>query len=133
MESTLQKARRAALPKTPSKIADINELFQIPHVRENYGLSKRTSKDDEPPKIPKTPFFDYAYECEDFGFCIFSSKDIIKDVLENTTQNERKLFADGTFKICPMGDFKQVLIIYAELLGHVSFSLHIRIRLLSFL
>lgn len=115
MESTLHKVRRAALPKTPSTVSDINRLFEIPHVRQNYGMSKRASNGEEPKQ-----FFNYAYECDEFAYCIFSSKEVISAVLEHTETNERKLFADGTFKICPMGQFTQVLIIFAELLGNVS-------------
>lgn len=126
MESTSHKVHRAALPKTPSKVSDINKLFEIPHVLQNYGMTKRISK--EPPNIPPTKFFDHAYECDEFAFCIFSSKDIIKAVLEHTEKDERKLFADGTFKICPMGDFSQVLIIFAELLGHVSTTIIQNVR-----
>lgn len=120
MESTLHKVRRAAMPKTPSKVSDLNRLFEIPYVRHNYGMTKRESKDGEPPIVPPTQFFDHAYECDDYAYCIFSSKDVIKSVLAKTEENERVLYADGTFKICPMGVFKLVLIIFAELLGHVS-------------
>lgn len=113
MESTLNKARQAALPKTPSSVADIDKLFKIPNVHKNYGITKRSNGET-------SEFYDASYECADFAYCIFSSKDVIKAIAENTEPNQRKLFADATFKICPMGPFNQVLIIFGELLGHVS-------------
>lgn len=118
MESTLNKVRQAALPKTPSTIADIDKLFKTPNIHVNYGMTKRTSHDEQPPKTSQ--FYDHSYECADFAYCVFSSKDVIKAILDNTEVNERKLFADATFKICPIGPFKQVLIVFGELLGHVS-------------
>lgn len=91
----------------------MNELFEIEHVRINFGLTKRAEGQT------RSMFFKRAFECPEYAYCIFASDDVIKAILENTDVQTRKIYADGTFKICPIGRFKQVLILFAELLGHV--------------
>lgn len=68
----------------------------------------------------KSTFYKYAYECEEYAFCVFASDDVIRAIEENVDVSERKLYCDATFKICPMGVFKQVLIVFGEIFGHVS-------------
>lgn len=119
VESTCNKARRSALPKSPKDVQQINELFETPHVRDNYGLTKRPETKDGQPGQPRSMFFKRAYECEAYAYCIFASDDVIKALQQNSQGTTRKLFADATFKICPVGKFTQVLILFADLLGHV--------------
>lgn len=84
-------------------------------VRDKYGRAERADSTNQ------IEFFRGAYEVDDGAYCVFASEDIIKDIKSNTEDIERKtLYADGTFKICPRGNFKQVLILFSDLLGHVS-------------
>lgn len=55
-----------------------------------------------------------------YAYCIFASNDVVNTIKEYTAPENLKLYADGTFEICPQGQFSQVLIIYADLLGYVS-------------
>lgn len=115
VQSSMVKARRAALPKDPQSIQQINDLFKTEMVRDKYGRAERADSTNH------VAFFRGAYEVDDGAYCVFASEDIIKDIKSNTEDIERKtLYADGTFKICPRGNFKQVLILFADLLGHVS-------------
>lgn len=57
---------------------------------------------------------------EGSSFCVFASNDIIQAVLANVEVSRRKIYVDGTFKICPHGVFKQVLVVFFELMGSVS-------------
>lgn len=117
----MAKARRGALPKDPKNVNELNALMETPHVRENYGKTKRHEpKEGEAPKSEKTAFFRYAFECNDFSYCIFAAEDIVSIMETKTVRSERTLFADGTFKICPVGQFNQVLILFFDIYGHVS-------------
>lgn len=70
---------------------------------------------------PDVEFFRGFYEVDGFSYCVFASADIVKEIEENTKTMERKtLYVDGTFKICPKGILNQVLIMFADLFGHVS-------------
>lgn len=114
VESICNQARRAALPKSVKTADEINDAFKVPYIWETYGRTYRMKEED------KTPFFKYAYNGPEFSFCIFASDDIIKAIEENVDLSERKIYTDGTFKICPMGDFKQVVMLFADLHGYVS-------------
>lgn len=113
VESTCNKSRRKSLPTTPQTVAEINDAFKLNQVQQNFGMTERSADERS------TPFFKGAVECDSYSFCVFASNDAVKAIQENTEESKRKLYADGTFKICPVGPFKQVLIIFAELLGHV--------------
>lgn len=137
VESSMTKARREALPKNPTTIKEINDLFETENVRENFGLAKRpkneaesTSGDasngdapnrDAPNDDEKKPtgvkFFHGAYEFGEIEYCVFAAEDTVK-IVEDAIQevNRKTLYVDGTFKICP-----EVLILFAEVFGHVSY------------
>lgn len=118
VESSMAKARRESLPKNPKTIEEINTLFKTQSVHQNYGLAKRPIDEMAPSDVQ---FFRGAYKVGEFSYCVFASEDIVKIIEKNIKDMERKtLFADGTFKICPKGLFNQVLIMFADLLGHVS-------------
>lgn len=115
----MYKTRRLALPKSPSTVTEIEEAFKIDFIRRYYGMTRRHNVEH------KSDFFKHAFECDDFAFCVFASDDIIKAIEENEPIETRKLYADGTFKITPIGIFSQVLIVFCEL--------HETVRFLSFL
>lgn len=115
VKNAMSKARKDAMPKDPDTIQQINDLFETEMVRKSYGRALRSDTTNH------VGFFRGAYETEDGAYCVFAAEDIIKDIRLNTEDIERKtIYADGTFQICPRGKFKQVLILFADLLGHVS-------------
>lgn len=60
-------------------------------------------------------FFDVAKSTKNGDFCVFSSKKQI-ELLNTHIEDERlHLLMDATFRTCPMGPFKQFLIIYARI------------------
>lgn len=102
-------------------------------MRDNFGLTKRLEPKEGEPSQTRTMFYKRAYECDGYAYCVFASDDVITAIHQNTEASERKIYADGTFKICPIGKFKQVLILFAELLGHVSAHIFAHILDLDFL
>lgn len=117
----MSKARRAALPKDPKNVNEINVSMDEPFVRQNYGMTKRHEPTNgEQAKTEPTVFFRTASESDDISYCIFAAEDVISIIQEKTNPSERTLFADGTFKICPVGQFNQVLVVFCDIYGHVS-------------
>lgn len=117
----MSKARREALPKDPKNAKEINKAMKNEYVLQNYGMTKRHEPTNgEPPKSVSIVFFRTAFECESYSFCIFAAEDVISIIEEKTAPSERTLFADGTFEICPVGQFNQVLILFSDIYGHVS-------------
>lgn len=67
------------------------------------------------------PFYETAFECKDFAYCIFASDNIIDGIQKHIPIEKRKYLMDATFKICPFGVFNQFLIVYIEHLEEVHF------------
>lgn len=112
---TLYKSRQQAYPRSPTNVAEINNIFRDnEHVRKTFGLTKR---DDE---SKQTEFFKAAIEGKNYSACIFASEDIIQSIQSTSTIDGRLLYADGTFSITPIGIFKQVLILFADIYTYVS-------------
>lgn len=117
----MSKARRAALPQEPKNANEINAKMEEPYIQQNYGMTKRHEPTNgEPPASEPTLFFRTAFDCDEFSYCIFAAEDVISTIKDKTDSSQRTIFADGTFKICPVGQYKQVLIIFCDIYGHVS-------------
>lgn len=118
MESLCNQARRNALPKNAATIQQILEAFAKDYVRLTYGYTYR------PNGAETSTFFKHAHDNGDgTGFCVFSSDEIVKLIEANVTVPERKLYSNATFKITPVGCFKQVLVMHCNLMGHVSHTI----------
>lgn len=103
-ERTFQRIKKGILPKNPQSVKEINEAFANEAILASYGTALQTSK--------KYLFFDAAIETANHSFCVLSSKATIELILEHIPPAERHMLMDGTFYICPIGPFKQILIIY---------------------
>lgn len=114
-------ARQKAFPKSPKNVDEIIEAFtNNEYIRTNFGLTKRGGgDDDEPEKNPKTAFFKGAIESKEYSACFFASDDIIEAIKNTSVNSERLLYADATFKITPIGIFKQVLVLFADIYTYV--------------
>lgn len=112
----MYKKRNDLMPKNPTNADEIKKAYENAYVKTHYGLTIRALPDIE----KQSMFFKTAQECSEYAYCIFSSDEIVKEIKENTDPNQRKLFTDGTFKICPKGIFNQVLILYTLLFGQVK-------------
>lgn len=101
----LNLLRNKTLPDNPQNCEAIQSAFAKEDIMTTIGSSIQ----DE-----NIPFYDGSYECDDFGYCVFSSKGIIGLIGTHIDQNEREFLLDATFKICPFGNFYQLLIIYCK-------------------
>ncbi|XP_039486740.1 uncharacterized protein LOC120448669 isoform X2 [Drosophila santomea] len=70
-----------------------------------FGMTKGSS-----PNV----FFKKLYTSGSFAYCIFSSDKVITLMQANIEEQSRHFLIDATFKVCPFGDFKQLLIIYIK-------------------
>lgn len=111
----MQVHRQQAFPKSPKNVGEIIDAFNNnEHIHNNFGM---TNRDDEQ---LKTEFFKGAIETEEYTACFFASDDIIKSIKSTSQNSERLLYADATFSITPIGIFKQVLVLYADIYTYVS-------------
>ncbi|XP_044317503.1 uncharacterized protein LOC123038074 isoform X1 [Drosophila rhopaloa] len=80
-------------------------MFEDENVMNLFGMTKGNS--------PKC-FFKKVHVSSSFAYCIFSSDKIIGLIENNIEEKNRNYLIDATFKVCPFGDFKQLLIIYIK-------------------
>lgn len=97
-ESTLQKIRKASLPKNPLSCNEISALFDDTRMMNLIGITK-----------DQKPFYNGVDENENHAFCVFSSYSSIKLFQKNGMDT---IIMDATFSIVPVGIFTQLLIIY---------------------
>lgn len=102
-ERGLQLIRNATIPKNPTNCLEIHNAFQNENIMQAIGFSQHAEKNI---------FFDGVIDTGLFTYCVFSSKDIIKQIEKKIDVQERKFMMDATFKVCPCGPFNQLLIIY---------------------
>lgn len=111
-ERTFQRIKRGVLPKNPTKIKEIVDSFNEETILKTYGHTLHMEISYK--------FYDGAIETDDYSFCVFSSKANIGLITENIPVASRHILMDATFKICPTGPFKQLLIIYIRKQRNVS-------------
>lgn len=115
---TMYKARQNAYPRAPTNATEINDIFRNnEHVRKTFGLTKRIDEN------LRTNFFKAAIEGKNYSACIFASDDIVRSIQSTSTSDARLLYADATFSITPIGIFKQVLVMFADIYTYVSLLL----------
>lgn len=111
---TLTKKYSSKFPESPKNIDEIIKFFNHPSIISTTAQTLR-----KPGEGTATPFFKHAYECKDFSFCLFASDDVI-DIIKTIPVDRRMYFCDGTFRICPYGEFSQVLLLAVDINGQVS-------------
>lgn len=111
MERCLRKLKNEVFPAAPLTVEGVNTAFEDEKIFQSFGMSNN----DLPTRFFKTAFHD-----ESFGYVVFSSDNII-DLIRTKIEPERRHYLiDATFKICPLGDFTQLLIIYVAYMDNVS-------------
>lgn len=109
-ERTLQKIRDASIPKNPTNCSEIKEAFADEKIMQVMGRSKHPEK---------SIFFDGVIDRGTHSFCVFSSKFGISLIEKHIEPERRHIMLDATFKVCPIGPFSQLLIVYAAYIGKV--------------
>lgn len=93
MQRNLCNIRAKALPSSPKSVEEILKSYDSEFVRQHYGLTLRDGEN------VKTMFFNHAFQCDEYSYCIFASQDIINAIKTNIDVKDRKYFMDGTFKV----------------------------------
>lgn len=106
----LQRIRSDLLPPSPKTLDEVKAIFENESNMRNFGFTLH-----EDPNI----FYKVTFISKDFAYCIFGS-DIIMNLIEtHISPSRRHYLMDATFKICPVGDFNQLLIVYVEYMDKV--------------
>lgn len=121
MKRGLYYIRNKLLPESPKTIADVIAVFEKPDVGETIGSSKHSVD---------VPFYVGCHEEKNdkdnpsYAFCVFKSQytiDLIHKHLPDS--KDRDILMDATFKCCPYGPFKQLLLLYFRYQDKVISSL----------
>lgn len=102
-ERTLQRVKRGILPNNPKSVDEINAAFANPAVMKSYGQTLHKEKEYK--------FFRGAVATEGYSFCVFSSE-ATQLLMKEIEGSDRHILMDATFRTCPVGPFKQLLILY---------------------
>lgn len=113
LERTLNVIRNKVSPKNPKTCDEIGKAFTDNHIMENIGCSQHKDKQ---------VFFDGVIETESFSYCVFSSKYTMELIRQRIETNRLNYMMDATFKICPLGIFKQILIVYVSYIDKVNMN-----------
>lgn len=113
IQKTLQRIKNGVLPKNPSTVQQINAAFEQPEILQAFGhtFGENGTKDI---------FFDTAVDTDDFKYCVFSSKKMIRVINEHIPKDKLHLLMDATFRTVSLGPFNQLLIIYVRIKHQVS-------------
>lgn len=110
IERSLRLIRSEVFPRPPKTIQEVIAAFNMKTIMDSFGSSYY----DKP-----TPFFKTAFHCEEFAYCIFSSDNIVNMIQRHIAPIRRHFLIDATFKVCPFGEFYQLLIIYVSYVDNV--------------
>jgi hypothetical protein len=111
MERNLLRIQNRVFPRSPKTSNSIKIAFEDPQIMMNFGKTKHEDPRD---------FFKTVFDTPQFSYCIFASNAVI-DLMEKTIPvSERSFLMDATFKICPLGQFNQLLIIAVEYANRVN-------------
>ncbi|XP_033250714.1 uncharacterized protein LOC117189746 isoform X2 [Drosophila miranda] len=111
VKRTLQRKRQPFLPKPPSSAENVLEAFLDENIMNRFGITKGNTANQ---------FYKKVYASSSFAYCIFSSDKVITLMQANIPEHNRHYLIDATFKVCPFGDFKQLLIIYIKYLQKIT-------------
>lgn len=101
---TIQRLKRGVLPINPTCVDDIIAAFSKTAVYDTYGKSLHENED--------YPFYNGAVQTSKFSYCVFSSRKTIALIDKYISVDKRDILMDATFRIVPVGPFKQLLILY---------------------
>lgn len=106
MQRNLRLLRSKGLPPSPLNPAEIDIAFSRTDIMDKFGYTLHNTK--------KEKFFHGTFSNESFSFFVFASINTIKLIQQNTQPRNLTILMDGTFKVVPISNFNQLLIIYAQ-------------------
>lgn len=108
MMRTAYRHASSALPPSALTTENVEGLFATEDVMQRFG---RTLVG-----IGETPtdFYRGVHTADDRSFVVFASQTIIDRIIKDIDVTRRSYLMDGTFKICPYGDYLQLLVIHIE-------------------
>lgn len=131
MQRHLYRLRRGAMPASPRNATDVSESFTIESVMKEYGMTKTIDNEES------TSFYDTCFTSPSFSYCVLASQRIIDAIQSHLPPSQCDYYLDGTFKVVPLGEFNQLVIIhiafYNKVFLSLSFSLSLSLSLILFI
>lgn len=113
MERNLRRLKNKKVPRNPINAEDVAKIFADPKNREEFALNLRKTNNF---------YIDTIRTNSGEWFSLFASHQLINLVKEHIPPEDRKYLIDGTFKVRPLGNFSQLLVIHIEFKNDVSFD-----------
>lgn len=110
MQRNLLYLRNKVYPKSPQSYEEVVAAFNREEVMKSFGLTKH---------VEKSNFFKTVQKSSHDVYCLFASDIVINNIKKEIPVDRRHILMDATFKVCPKGIFKQLLIIYISYMGQV--------------
>lgn len=117
LKTMARSCRRYAssnLPRSPQTAEELKSVFETESIMERFGRNWVA------PNETATDFFRGVHIGADFSYAVFASQSIIEMIEKYITVDRRRYLMDATFKICPLGEFTQFLIIQIECIESVN-------------
>lgn len=112
VERQLHRIKDVNYPKAPKRGQQIKNAFENDQIMTEHGYNLSGN----------ARLYIDTIISEKYTFCLFASINTINLIQTNIRPNRRNYLMDATFKIVPYGKFTQLLIIYIEWSGDVSFD-----------
>lgn len=112
MSRNLYRIRSQSMPPSPKTAVEVERHYRDKKTMNDFGTSLFTN--DEIPTLP-TKFYRCVHKCDSFSYCIFASPSIIYHIEREIDVKRRNYLLDATFKVVPLGEFNQLLIIHIAL------------------
>lgn len=109
---TLRDCRKSRFGRSPLSAMEIKTAFDNAIIRNDLGCSLFGQNE---------PLYNDILIEKDFTNCVFSSAKSIALIKEFVEPHERFFLMDATFRVTPIGDFEQVLVLYVQFGIKVSF------------
>lgn len=107
----MRRYKSNTFPASPINGEQIIDAFQDERVLQSFGFTNHENRR----KLYKGTIV------EEYGTATFFASELVMQMIdENIPKKKRRYLMDATFKIVPVGCFKQLLIIYVEYIGKVS-------------
>lgn len=113
----MRRIKNETFAASPKSGEEIIAAFEKENIMSSFGYSNHEN--------PKTLYKGTIMDGDNYVCTFLVSETIIDMIATNIDLERRRYMMDATFKIVPVGIFKQLLIIYVEYLDCVSANLFV--------
>lgn len=106
MRKHKSRAKLRTLFKSPDTLAGVAAAFQNDATFETFGRSRSVHE-------PRSDFYRGTVDETEFGFSVFASATVVQHIVQSPAA-DRHYHVDGLVDLLPIGEYKELLIVYLE-------------------